>query len=108
MSKPTQHEWYTELIASLEALPVHRLIRCTLRFGEDWCAVGSVFRARGISIDGMCTDTYWDALRASREAICATSSTNDYLYNVSPEERWELMVAWAVEQEAKTRPRKAK
>ena len=90
-----------EMIEALDAMPEKRLISGYLEYNGNVCALGAVCRKRGLNLKG------WEAFEApnlARSFNIANALVREIMYmndeafwNVTPEQRWEKMRAWAVE-----------
>ena len=87
-----------EMLAALDALPEHKLIRNDLEKGESVCALGAVGKARGIDMSGVDPEDCEqvaplfgipDAL--TREIVWMN---DEAFWRDTPEERWTKMRAW--------------
>jgi hypothetical protein len=90
-----------EMIRALEALPEKKLVASELDDGELVCAVGAVGRARGIDMTGLdpenhdqVADKFGIANAMAREIFYMN---DEWHGNVTPEQRYVLMLSWAVE-----------
>lgn len=90
-----------ELVAALDALPSKRLIAGKLvTEGGECCAIGSVFRARGLSVAGIdpyAADEVGAAVGVAKAMAAEIEYENDDggRYDETPEQRWERMRSWA-------------
>ena len=90
-----------DLIAALDALPTKRLIAEDLVApgGGEFCALGAVCQARGISPWSIDPDDY-DGLSVSLNIPAPLAREvmfeNDEWSATSPEDRWQHMRSWAV------------
>lgn len=96
-----------EIAAILDAMPRKRLITEALTIEGDYCFVGAVCHAKGVSIpEGSC-DIYDTAHAGKRAGIPWTlawemASMNDERWRrLTPEERWQAARAWIDELLAK-------
>jgi hypothetical protein len=89
-----------EMLAAMDALPEHKLVRAALETGGEVCAIGSVGLARGVDMSGIDPEDY------ERVAALFGVSTplaqeimwinDDDLYHKSPEDRFAAMRKWIV------------
>ena len=113
-------QFLRDLIAALDAMPVKRLIDGKLEQAGEVCALGSVGRMRGLSMEAIDENsnengydyTYdGDALgkmfgiapALARETMF--QNDNDFEYSTeTPEHRWERVRRWAIENLATVQP----
>lgn len=91
-----------ELVASLDAMPVKRLIKGELRKDGEVCAIGSVGVKRGTNLEAL---DFYDPEAIAKEfgithqLVSEIEWTNDeHGYRDTPEERWTRMRKWAAAQ----------
>lgn len=100
-----------ELLATLDAMPEKRLIKGKLIDGDEVCALGSVYRARGFELDHKVDptgDEYGDhheplakRLGIARSLVAFIEHINDDDYNwrdETPEECWQRVRQWVAKQ----------
>ncbi len=95
-------QFLRDLIIALDALPVKRLIEGELEEGGEVCALGSVGKMRGLSMEGIDTS---DRDELSRLFGIAPSMAAEVMYendegafrSETPEHRWVRVRQWAVE-----------
>jgi len=99
-------QFFRDLVAALDAMPVKRLCANALGTEEpegDVCALGSLCRAKGASLDEDDTEDY-DKLGATFNIAPQLAQevmwTNDEAgrRTETPEERWTRVRAWAAKQ----------
>lgn len=90
-----------ELIEALDALPEKRLIAHDLQAGNNVCAIGSVGLRRGVdmsALDPEDPDTIAGVFGIAQQLVREVECMNDEAHwNDTPENRWQRMRAWAVE-----------
>ena len=90
-----------EMIEALDAMPEKRLIAGELEYNGNVCALGAVCRKRGLDL--RYSGSLGNANLASFFNIaCALVREIEYMNDewlggVTPEQRWQKMRAWAVE-----------
>jgi hypothetical protein len=87
------------MLASLDALPEHRLIAHDLERDGEVCALGAVGRARGMpmaDIDPEDHETVAAKFGVAHALACEVMWINDELSN-SPERRWATVRDWIIE-----------
>lgn len=94
-------QFFRDLISSLDAMPDKRLIRNELRKDGEVCALGSLGAQRGINLEEIDPEDYDTvaskfnvAHQLAREVMWQNDETYSYC---TPEQRWERMRNWAVE-----------
>jgi hypothetical protein len=88
-----------DLISALDILPEKKLISNALESSGQFCAIGSVGRARGIQmseINPEDCDSIAKIFDISPTLAREISYENDETGSVNPENRWLRMRAWAV------------
>lgn len=100
-------EFLRELLAAMDAMPEKRLVRDALEHEGEVCALGVVYRARGI--DAKDRDLYEaesvaNILNISHPMAAEIIWENDdrYVRDETPEQRWARMRKWVEAQIAKT------
>ena len=97
-------QFLRDLVTALDAMPSKRLIEGKLEKEGEVCALGSVGKMRGISLPGF--DLYDEqgdemaklfgiAPALAREVMF--ENDNDFCVPESPDERWQRVRAWAVQ-----------
>lgn len=97
-------EFYKELAAALDAMPVKRLIAGELFDGADCCSMGAVALARGITVQRWphilvqldIPEQLWDEVVNTND--CGSSGDCGSVFNETPEARWIRMRAWVDQQ----------
>src|ERR1019366_9114062 len=90
-----------ELVEALDAMPDKRLIAEELQQGGEVCALGSVGAKRGIDMANLDPEDY-DTLSGVFDIAAPLVQEIEYMNDESgwaptPEKRWELMRAWALQ-----------
>jgi hypothetical protein len=97
-------EFLKEMLAALDALPEHKLIREDLAVGDAVCAIGAVGKARGIdmsNIDPEDRESVGAAFGISPAMAAEIVYMNDDWWNArkeSPEDRFTRMRGWVAGQ----------
>ena len=91
-----------EALTALDAMPEKRLITDELRRGGDVCALGAVGVARGVPLETLDVDDYARlsaVFGIAHQMVREIEWVNDeYLWHVTPEQRWTKMRAWIASQ----------
>ena len=104
-------QFLRDLVAALDALPTKRLIAEELESPDGGvCAIGSVGKQRGLSMQGidpedreMVATAFGIAPALAAEIMY--ENDNDFAYNKeTPEQRWERVRQWAVMNTLKVSP----
>ena len=95
-------QFMRDLITALDALPVKRLIEADLEYDGEVCALGSVGKLRGIPMNGL--DTHDRDEMAATFGVAPSLAAEVMFENdegafkrETPEQRWERMRQWAVD-----------
>lgn len=96
-------KFFADLIAALDALPAPRLVKNELEAAEgEVCALGALGKARGVNLGELDTEDYeqlGSTFNIAHQLAQETMYVNDEsLYRATPEERWQLVRDWAVQQ----------
>ena len=97
-------QFFRDLIAALDAMPVKELITGELEDNGAVCALGSLGQSRSLdmsNVDTTDSDTLGDLFGIARSLAAETMFMNDDDFgcypNETPAERWTRMRAWATE-----------
>ncbi len=92
-----------DLITALDALPTPRLIADRLEVNGDVCALGSVGKLRGLSMDGLdpydrdaMAQTFGIAPALAAEIMFENDEAGSWGTH-TPEQRWRWMRQWTVD-----------
>ena len=93
-----------ELLAALDAVPGHRLVKNALEANGEVCALGSLAKVKGIDTSQYDYDNpEWmnaDLSERFKIAECLVQEVeyenDEGRWNETPEQRWERMRAWVV------------
>lgn len=94
-----------DLVSALDALPVKALIDGELEYEGQVCALGSVGKMRGLAMDGLSEDGFYDPDKLAKTFGIAPSMAREIMYEndegawrtETPEERWKRVREWAME-----------
>jgi hypothetical protein len=97
--------FFVDLIAALDAMPERRLIRDELEADGGVCGIAALGRHRGVDLEPLRElvdegdhDGLGEAFDIAAPLVAETMHCNDERFaSVTPETRWKLMRAWAVE-----------
>lgn len=91
--------FFKEMIKALEEMPIKRLIKESLKAGEEVCALGAVGLKRGIDMRGLDPEDPAQVANAfSISEMLAQEivyKNDDQCYSLTPEQRWTEMHRWA-------------
>lgn len=96
-------QFFRDLLAALDAMPVKRLIADDLERLGEFCAIGSLCKARGIDVRGLDSENTAQVASLVNIADCLAREVvymNDegHYSAETPEHRYVRMRQWVVEQ----------
>jgi hypothetical protein len=92
-----------ELLAALDAMPEHKLIKGELEYEGNVCAIGAVGRARGVDMSNVDAEdcdvvarVFGIAPALAAEIVFENDEAAGYWRKEAPEARWARMRNWVV------------
>ena len=91
-----------ELLVALDAMPEKRLIKESLEYGAEVCALGCLGRAKGLDMSKLDPENYDAVAKAFGIAPALTQEivwmNDEYDENETPEQCWTRMRQWVSSQ----------